>query len=78
MARAAGRRWWVLAAPAVSTVIAGLDVTVLNLALPLLAVKLNASSRDLQWFASAYSLVVAAALLPTGMLGDRFGRKRCC
>jgi EmrB/QacA subfamily drug resistance transporter len=56
--------------------VVGLDLTVLNLALPTLARDLHASTGDLQWFASAYSLVVAAALLPAGMLGDRFGRKR--
>ena len=54
----------------------GLDLTVLNLALPTLARDLHASTDDLQWFASAYSLVVSAALLPAGLLGDRFGRKR--
>ena len=37
---------------------------------------LHASSSDLQWFIDAYSLVLAAALLPAGLLGDRFGRKR--
>ncbi|HEY1620291.1 MAG TPA: MFS transporter, partial [Streptosporangiaceae bacterium] len=37
---------------------------------------LHASTSDLQWFVDAYSLVLAAALLPAGMLGDAFGRKR--
>lgn len=31
---------------------------------------------ELQWFADAYNLVFAAALLPAGMLGDRLGRKK--
>jgi MFS transporter, DHA2 family, multidrug resistance protein len=39
-------------------------------------VDLHASSSDAQWFLDAYSLVLAAALLPAGLLGDRFGRKR--
>jgi MFS family permease len=54
----------------------GLDLTVLNVALPTLAVDLHASTGQLQWFANAYNLVLAAALLPAGLLGDRFGRKR--
>jgi MFS transporter, DHA2 family, multidrug resistance protein len=70
------RRWWALIAIAASVLVVGLDLTVLNLALPTLARDLHASTSDLQWFASAYSLTVAAALLPAGMLGDRFGRKR--
>lgn len=74
MARVADRRWWVLAALAVSTVIIGLDVTVLNLALPMHAVKLNASSGDLQRFVDAHTLVFAAAIMSAGLLDDRFGR----
>jgi len=70
------RRWWALAALAVSVLVVGLDLFVLNLALPTLSFDLHASSGDLQWFVDAYSLVLAAALLPAGLLGDRLGRKR--
>jgi MFS transporter, DHA2 family, multidrug resistance protein len=70
------RRWWALAALAVSVLVVGLDLFVLNLALPTLSSQLHASSGDLQWFVDAYSLVLAAALLPAGLLGDRLGRKR--
>ena len=75
---AAGRRrWWALGALAVSSLVVGLDLTVLNLALPTLAVSLHITSGDpLQWFVVSYSLVFAAMLLPAGLLGDRFGRKR--
>jgi len=72
----ATRRWWALIAIAASVLVVGLDLTVLNLALPTLARDLHASTSDLQWFASAYSLALAAALLPAGLLGDRFGRKK--
>src|SRR5215470_6613701 len=37
---------------------------------------LRASAADLQWFVSAYTLGLAVGLLPGGVLGDRFGRKR--
>ena len=70
------RRWWALIAIAVCVLVVGLDLTVLNLALPTLARDLHASNGDLQWFASVYSLTLAAALLPGGLLGDRFGRKK--
>ena len=69
-------RWWALAALALGTLAIGLDTTVLSVALPTLARDLSASTGDLQWFTTAYLLVLAAALLPAGMLGDRFGRKR--
>ncbi|HTS97152.1 MAG TPA: MFS transporter [Streptosporangiaceae bacterium] len=70
------RRWLALSALALSVLVVGLDLTVLNLALPTLGTQLHASTSDLQWFIDSYSLVLAAALLPAGLLGDRFGRKK--
>jgi MFS transporter, DHA2 family, multidrug resistance protein len=70
------RRWWALLAIAASVLVVGLDLTVLNLALPSMAVSLHASTGDLQWIVDAYSLVLAALILPAGLLGDRYGRKR--
>jgi EmrB/QacA subfamily drug resistance transporter len=70
------RRWWALVAIAASVVVVGLDLTVLSLALPTLARDLHASTSDLQWFSDAYTLVLAAAVLPAGLLGDRLGRKK--
>jgi MFS transporter, DHA2 family, multidrug resistance protein len=70
------RRWWALIAVAMSMLCVGLDLTVLNLALPTIANSLHAATSDLQWFNDAYSLVLAAAVLPAGLLGDRIGRKK--
>ncbi len=76
MTQTEGRRWWALAALSLSVLVVALDLFVLSLALPTLSADLHASSSDLQWFVVAYSLVLAAALLPAGMLGDRIGRKK--
>jgi len=73
---AGGRKWWALAGLSLGVLAVGLDATVLSVALPTLAVSLHASATDLQWFISAYTLALAVALLPGGLLGDRFGRKR--
>jgi DHA2 family multidrug resistance protein-like MFS transporter len=70
------RKWWALVALTLSVLVAGLDGTVLSLALPTLAGALHASEADLQWFVAAYSLALAAMLLPAGLLGDRYGRKK--
>lgn len=70
------RRWWALGALAVALLTFGLDATILNVALPTLATELAASTSQLQWFANAYTLVLAAGLLPAGLLGDRFGQKK--
>ncbi|MFD1047088.1 hypothetical protein ACFQ1S_16800 [Kibdelosporangium lantanae] len=53
-------RWWVLGALAVALLTFGLDTTILNVALPVLATDLHASGSQLQWFANAYTLVLAA------------------
>jgi MFS transporter, DHA2 family, multidrug resistance protein len=70
------RRWWALVAISVSVLVVSLDLTVLSLALPDLSRSLHASTSDLQWFTDAYTLVLAAALLPAGLLSDRLGRKK--
>ena len=70
------QRWWALAAVSLGVLAVGLDGTVLTVALPTLAKALHASESDLQWFTSAYFLVLAAAMLPAGLLGDRYGHKR--
>src|SRR5215470_9689951 len=68
-------RWWALGAVQLAVLAVGLDITVLSVALPTLATSLHASESDLQWFSSGYTLVLAAAMLPAGLLGDRYGRK---
>jgi MFS transporter, DHA2 family, multidrug resistance protein len=70
------RKWWALAGLSLAVLAVGLDATVLSVALPTLAVTLHASATDLQWFVSAYTLALAVGLLPGGLLGDRFGRKK--
>ena len=69
-------RWWALAALVVSGLVIGLDSTVLITALPTLSAKLGATTADLQWIAAAYTLALGGLLLPGGVLGDRYGRKR--
>jgi MFS transporter, DHA2 family, multidrug resistance protein len=76
MSSIGARRWWALAALTLGVLAVGLDVTVLSVALPTLAGALKASESDLQWFSSGYALVLAAGMLPAGVLGDRFGRKK--
>jgi DHA2 family multidrug resistance protein-like MFS transporter len=77
-ARAGGlsRRWWAMAAISVSVLVVSLDLTVLSLALPTIAADMHATTGDLQWITDSYSLVIAALILPAGLLGDRYGRKK--
>src|SRR5258708_18161080 len=76
MSNLGNRRWWALGALTLAVLAVGLDGTVLSVALPTLATALHASESDLQWFSSGYLLVLAAMMLPAGLLGDRYGRKK--
>ena len=69
-------RWVGLAALAVSGLVLGLDMTILITALPTLSAKLNATTDQLQWMSAAYTLSLAGFMLPAGVLGDRFGRRK--
>ncbi|WP_353944450.1 DHA2 family efflux MFS transporter permease subunit [Streptomyces sp. HUAS MG91] len=70
------RRWWALGALVASMLVLGFDMTILNVALPTIAADLGASTGQQQWMADAYIVVFAALMLPAGLLGDRFGRRR--
>jgi DHA2 family multidrug resistance protein-like MFS transporter len=70
---AGGSRWWALTAMSIVLVATGLDLTILNVAIPTLSVDLGANNSQLQWFSNAYTLVMAALLMPAGRIGDRFG-----
>lgn len=76
MASTGARRWWALGAMMLAVLAVGMDITVLSIALPTLSGALRAPESDLQWFSSAYTLVLAAMMLPAGLLGDRYGRKK--
>ncbi len=69
-------RWLGLAALTVGFLVLGLDITILITALPTLSAKLNATTDQLQWMSAAYTLSLAGFMLPAGVLGDRFGRKK--
>ncbi|MFB6714290.1 MFS transporter [Streptomyces sp. NPDC056358] len=70
------RRWWALGALVASMLVLGFDMTILNVALPTMAGQLGATTGEQQWMADAYVVVFAALMLPAGLLGDRFGRRR--
>src|SRR5260221_1870436 len=71
MSNLGNRRWWALGALTLAVLAVGLDGTVLSVALPTLATALHASESDLQWFSSGYLLVLAAMMLPAGLLRRR-------
>lgn len=75
-AEANPRRRLALVAVALSVLVISFDMTILNVALPTMAAQLHATTGQQQWIVDAYTVVFAAAMLPAGLLGDRFGRRR--
>jgi EmrB/QacA subfamily drug resistance transporter len=72
--RAAQR--WTLVAAILGSSMAFMDGTVVNVALPAIQKRLDATAAQAQWIIESYALFLAALLLVGGVLGDRFGRRR--
>ncbi len=69
-------KWYTLIAVCFALFMAMLDNLVVNIALPTISRDLDATTSQLQWVISAYTLVFASLQITAGGLGDRFGRKR--
>ncbi|MGH3389699.1 MAG: MFS transporter [Actinomadura sp.] len=63
----------VLALPAL---LASLELTVTNLALPAISAGLAASGTQLLWIVDIYAFLLSGSLITMGTLGDRIGRRR--
>ncbi len=73
----AGRREWIgLAVLALPTLLIGLDMTALHLAVPSLSSDLAPTSTQLLWITDVYGFMIAGFLITMGTLGDRIGRRR--
>jgi EmrB/QacA subfamily drug resistance transporter len=66
----------ILAICCMSLLIVGMDVTIVNVALPAIQKDLHARLAGLQWILDAYTLAVASFLMLAGSMSDRFGRRR--
>ncbi|GAB4510920.1 MAG: MFS transporter [Roseibium sp.] len=71
-----GNRWAALAALYLAMFMNILDISVVNLALPVIRADLGASDTELEWVLIVYVLTFAAGLLPFGRFGDVLGRGR--
>jgi len=69
------KKWWTLIAVLAGTFMLLLDVTIVIVAQPEIQTALHASLGDVQWVVDAYALTLAALLLSSGVLADRYGRK---
>jgi MFS transporter, DHA2 family, methylenomycin A resistance protein len=77
------RRPWIDAGPSVvlfttclGVLMAALDVSVINLALPHIDRELHAGVSAMQWVVDAYNLCYASLILSGGTVADLYGRRR--
>ena len=67
---------WVVGAMILGSSVAGVDSTVVAVALPAIGRNLDASFQALQWTVTSYTLTLASLILLAGSLSDRWGRRR--
>lgn len=70
------RDWLALAVLSIGLGLIVLDGTIVGVALPAIIGDLHLDLTDAQWVNSLYAVLLAALLLSTGSLADRWGRKR--
>jgi EmrB/QacA subfamily drug resistance transporter len=73
--RAPGR-WWGLVLLCLAQFMVILDVTVVNVALPVISAQLGLGRAALTWVVTAYTLCFGGLMLLGGRMADTFGRRR--
>ncbi|HRV93054.1 MAG TPA: MFS transporter [Anaerolineae bacterium] len=69
------RKWYVMAAVAMSIFLATIDGSIVNVALPTLVRDLNTDFATIQWVVLSYLLTMTTLMLSIGRLGDMIGKK---
>jgi EmrB/QacA subfamily drug resistance transporter len=69
------RKWYIMAAIAMSIFLATIDGSIVNVALPTLVRELKTNFATAQWVVLAYLLTQATLMLSMGRLGDMLGKK---
>lgn len=70
------RPFLILGICCMSLLLTGMDVTIVNVALPAIGRDLHATLSQLQWIVDSYTLVLASFVVLAGSMSDRFGRRR--
>src|SRR5690349_8036300 len=76
LAYRSARGGWVVAAMIVGSSVAGIDSSVVAVALPAIGRNLHVGFQDLRWTVTGYTLTLASLILLAGSLSDRWGRRR--
>ena len=66
----------VLATLILGAIVANINTSISNVALPDIGQALNASNQQLTFITDAYQIAIASTVLYLGAVGDRYGRKK--
>ena len=69
------RRWWVLATVVAAQFMFGVDVFIVNVAIPTIAAELNASAAQIEAVIAIYLIAYATLVVTGGRLGDIYGTR---
>ncbi|MEV4346287.1 MFS transporter [Actinoplanes sp. NPDC049596] len=70
------RRWWIMVVLGAVSFMANLDLFVVNVAIPTIARSFHQTDLvPVSWVLTAYAIVFAALMVPSGRLADHFGRR---
>ena len=75
MTKLRGNPWAVLGVVSLGFFMTLLDLTIVNIAIPNMILKLHASLDDVLWVLNAYALVLAVLVITAGRLGDLLGTR---
>lgn len=76
MLSAQGKRWRILFAVLIGVIMGPLDISIVNINLPVIADFFAVPAPDVAWVSISYLLMLSALLLPFGRLGDILGFKK--
>src|SRR3954464_2284635 len=73
---ASRRKWMALVVVCLAQLMMVVDMTIVNVALPVVQRDLRFTQADLTWVVNAYLIAFGSLMLMAGRLGDLVGRKR--
>src|ERR1041384_4621752 len=71
-----GGKWTVAVSIALGSVMATIDTSIVNVAMPQIRGELGASLQEITWVTTAYLVAMVLIMPLTGFLGSFFGQKR--
>src|SRR5258708_37091261 len=69
------RRWWVLAIVVAAQFMFGVDAFIVNVAIPTIAIELQASAAQIEAVIAIYLIAYATLVITGGRLGDIYGTR---